>query len=832
MHYAHRMLPQRRTDGNGHHVELAHTASGHIARLTDGLGAKSEYVYTQAGRVETILRHGQGWESYGYRAGVLVEKKDSLGQTLLTIDVGTNALPKCVRLASGESYTLAYDARGKTVEASSSKHDVRLRYDEHSRRIADRRDGRGISHRRDPSSAEGRTEHTFLERFRWLSFRASQGDREVITLVLGKETIRFERHPGVAIRTCSGGARELLQFREDGHLVAQAIFHEAPSKSRWASTSQYERSAEGDILAILDSARGERRFTMDNAHRLLGEHVPSTGRTTHYVLDAADNLRQSRHVLSAEFAVGNILLRADDESFTHDHRGRLATRTRNGVTIRYEYDSWDQLVSVREGQSGLAASQSAPDPDWHARYDGLGRRLSFGRRGRTTQLYWDGDRIAGEVASSGRVRVYLYLDETALIPVAFVDYASESAPAESAALHHIFCDATGMPQHIERAGGEIVWRALETDAYGSLVVDPKSTIDYNLRWPGHYFDQDTGLHYNRYRDYDPKLGRYLEPDPMGHAGGINLYAYSKNPLVEVDLLGLYTACRVTAFISYLESIGRPLAEDLRGDGDQMIAAWADGIMADYAVARRTGDSRQERALELEFAQVTASMGYGSRHTQRDRVDGPSPDASRTPRTAEREAVLTRAREAHMLDSGQATRTHGRASEADHQLARAEGNTPEQVIARRNVIAGFVPEGRLGSHLGGHDLSQPVFTGPPPPMTGVLTSTQPSVNGQPPRPEPGEYLARASDGFTPDEVGIDHAGDGQGFTRAPKAPFAVTYPEDKEYLQSVCNPTDDTWSGPTAVWTGGGGIQVVFVRLWVDGKSVDNGVYWAPGVRRP
>jgi RHS repeat-associated protein len=59
------------------------------------------------------------------------------------------------------------------------------------------------------------------------------------------------------------------------------------------------------------------------------------------------------------------------------------------------------------------------------------------------------------------------------------------------------------------------------------------------RWPGHYYDPETGLHYNRWRYYDPTLGRYLQSDPLGYAGSpVNLYAYAPNPPVQVDLLGL------------------------------------------------------------------------------------------------------------------------------------------------------------------------------------------------------------------------------------------------------------------------------------------------------
>lgn len=77
------------------------------------------------------------------------------------------------------------------------------------------------------------------------------------------------------------------------------------------------------------------------------------------------------------------------------------------------------------------------------------------------------------------------------------------------------------------------------DPFGPITVADDASIEYNLRWPGHYFDPETGLHYNRYRYYDPGLGRYLTPDPIGYRGSeVNLYAYAANPLVHVDVLGL------------------------------------------------------------------------------------------------------------------------------------------------------------------------------------------------------------------------------------------------------------------------------------------------------
>ena len=67
--------------------------------------------------------------------------------------------------------------------------------------------------------------------------------------------------------------------------------------------------------------------------------------------------------------------------------------------------------------------------------------------------------------------------------------------------------------------------------------DPQAR-EQNLRFQGQYLDRDTGLHYNTFRYYDPDIGRFISPDPIGLNGGINLSSYAPNPVGWSDALGL------------------------------------------------------------------------------------------------------------------------------------------------------------------------------------------------------------------------------------------------------------------------------------------------------
>ncbi len=86
-------------------------------------------------------------------------------------------------------------------------------------------------------------------------------------------------------------------------------------------------------------------------------------------------------------------------------------------------------------------------------------------------------------------------------------------------IYYYHNDHLGTPKAITDKNQVIVWQATHTP-FGKATVSV-NTFENNIRFPGQYFDQETELHYNYFRDYDPEIGRYIQSDPIGLAGWIN-----------------------------------------------------------------------------------------------------------------------------------------------------------------------------------------------------------------------------------------------------------------------------------------------------------------------
>lgn len=213
-------------------------------------------------------------------------------------------------------------------------------------------------------------------------------------------------------------------------------------------------------------------------------------------------------------AAGNLL--ADGlYTYTWDEAGRLKTVSKNGTLLAtYAYD-------YRNRRSSKSTTAAAPQGVQAILYH-----------------YDQDDHLIGETRSDGTpLRTYIWLAER---PITIIEHAAISNPPRSLHLQH---DHLGTPRLAKNDAGVIQWR-WDSDGYGTSTPtqdpdgDGKLTV-INLRFPGQYYDQESGLYYNWNRYYSPRLGRYLSPDPIGIEGGGNGYGYvGGNPMSRIDPLGL------------------------------------------------------------------------------------------------------------------------------------------------------------------------------------------------------------------------------------------------------------------------------------------------------
>jgi RHS repeat-associated protein len=153
-------------------------------------------------------------------------------------------------------------------------------------------------------------------------------------------------------------------------------------------------------------------------------------------------------------------------------------------------------------------------------YNALGQRTAKTVLGTTTRYAYDEQgHLLGEYTSAGSpLREYVWLADT---PVLLLVHAA-SPPNSPPAVYFIHADQIDTPRIVQDNQYRNRW-AWDPDGFGQLPPNDNpqglGSFTFNLRMPGQFFDAESGLFYNHFRDYDPQTGRYIESDPIGLAGG-------------------------------------------------------------------------------------------------------------------------------------------------------------------------------------------------------------------------------------------------------------------------------------------------------------------------
>jgi len=264
-----------------------------------------------------------------------------------------------------------------------------------------------------------------------------------------------------------------------------------------------------------------------------------------YAVDVTLNLGENVFTLQAEDEAGNLktiqhqlFYGVDDITWSFDANGNLQRKedTVNNIIETYTYDVRNRLSGYNKTINGTSTTTAT------YAYDPFGRRINKTVDGVETRYIYDinGTLLAETTADGTVTRKYIW---AGLTPVAQIDIQGTTETVTYLHTDQLATARLGTDQT-----GTVVWH-WDRDAFGTGAAndDPdgngQATV-VNLRFPGQYYDAETGMHYNYFRYYDPKTGRYITSDPIGLLGGINLYAYvNNNPVSYIDPWGLFKICR-------------------------------------------------------------------------------------------------------------------------------------------------------------------------------------------------------------------------------------------------------------------------------------------------
>lgn len=215
------------------------------------------------------------------------------------------------------------------------------------------------------------------------------------------------------------------------------------------------------------------------------------------------------------------LIATGNAARTVDADGNTTAINQAGSTYGFGYNARNRWAVAQLNQSTIATYN----------YNAKDERVAKMANGSTERYNYDeSSQLLSEYGITNRE--YVYLND---IPVANLD-----AQGSSTSIAYVTADQLGTPRAIADGGGNTLWAwPFQGNAWGEQ-APTSNGYTYNPRFPGQYFDQETGINYNINRDYDPSIGRYIESDPRGLWGGQwSTYTYvDGNPFASTDPFGL------------------------------------------------------------------------------------------------------------------------------------------------------------------------------------------------------------------------------------------------------------------------------------------------------
>lgn len=514
-----------RTGPDGIRQEFSYDTNLRLTRVTNPQGLTWDYAYDAAGRLVTETDFDGRALSYDYDpSGRLTSQVNGLGQR---IDFTHNALGQVIRkeVEGNGVTTFEYDIFDELAVAAGPDAELERMRDRYGRLQSEKINGRTLTYRYDAVGRKvGRTTPSGAVS-EW-SYDAA-GRRTKLTTSGRDIAFSFDALGREVGRTVSDFVALSSSFDEMNRVTTQDV----TSGSRSLQHRAYTYGVGGGLVGISDALSGARGFDVDSAGRVTAVHAH--GWTERYAYDDAGNQTEaswptshpSHSATGARTYDGTRIVGAGAVRYEHDGQGRVVLRQRTRLsrkpdTWRYEWDAEDRLTAV-----------TTPDGTvWRYSYDPLGRRISKQSPSETVHFTWDGTTLCEQTTAN----VVLTWDHAGQRPVSQTERRTDT---DDERFFAIVTDLIGTPTELVDESGELAWRTRAT-LWGTTTWNRDATAYTPFRFPGQYFDPESGLHYNYFRYYDPESARYLSQDPLGLAPAPNPTAYVHNPLLWADPLGL------------------------------------------------------------------------------------------------------------------------------------------------------------------------------------------------------------------------------------------------------------------------------------------------------
>ncbi|MCW5281322.1 RHS repeat domain-containing protein, partial [Pseudomonas aeruginosa] len=460
-----------------------HDAAGNVIRRTDARGTVTEYRYDALNRLVERRSPSDPSLDVQYRYDLTADGNMGIGR-LGAIE------------GARDSLVYRYDERGNLVEQVRS-----IRLDQQT--LLDR-----VTYRYD--AANQLLEIGYPSGLAIGYPRNAGGQVASVTLAVGDKApsplvgqIAYLPFGPLQRLTWGNGIALSREYDQDYQLLRQKV-------GPWQS--DYQHDANGNIQQHRHSLWGTLDYQYDPLDRLTEERGVQGGRS--YAYDAVGNRTQrSDNPASGGTASSQDYQYAPDsnrltaigaQAVTSDAAGNL---TQDRAARKLAYDAQGRLQSV-----SLDGQQVA-----EYRYNALGQRIvKLTPESVTTYLYGPDGQLLGEAEHDGsgrklRAQYYLWLDS---LPLATIDADYDAqGKVGNPTLLYLHGDHLDTPRLATDASGQIAWQ-WQSDAFGRGEALSQGSTQVNLRFPGQYYDAESGLHYNYFRDYDPETGRYVESDPV------------------------------------------------------------------------------------------------------------------------------------------------------------------------------------------------------------------------------------------------------------------------------------------------------------------------------